>query len=215
MSQFSKEADILLALRVYQDNLKLGLREAARLYNADYWAVRHRRNGMQARCNWVPKSRKLSDLEEQIILQFILDLDSRGFPPRLRGIEEMANRLLADRDTSPVGKRWAANFIKRQPDLKTRLQRRYDYQRARCEDTTIIRDWFKLVQNTIAKYDIRSDDIWNFDETGFMMGMISSGVVVTVAERRGKPKSVQPGNREWVTVIQTINAKGRAIELFC
>ncbi|KAJ0133261.1 hypothetical protein HZ326_23671 [Fusarium oxysporum f. sp. albedinis] len=31
----------------------------------------------------------------------------------------MANRLLADRDASPVDKRWAINFVKRQPDLKT------------------------------------------------------------------------------------------------
>jgi hypothetical protein len=61
------------------------------------------------------------------------------------------------------------------------------------------------VENTIAKYGIRSDDIYNFDETGFMMGMISTRKVATRAQRRGKPKSVQPGNREWVTVIEGIN----------
>ncbi|KAG6980848.1 hypothetical protein FocnCong_v007738 [Fusarium oxysporum f. sp. conglutinans] len=46
------------------------------------------------------------------------------------------------------------------------------------------------------------------------MGMIGSGIVITGAERRGKPKSVQPGNREWVTVIQAINAEGWAIDPF-
>ncbi|EGU86763.1 hypothetical protein FOXB_02720 [Fusarium oxysporum f. sp. conglutinans Fo5176] len=92
--------------------------------------------------------------------------------------------------------------------------RKYDYRRAKCEDPTIIRNWFKLVENTIAKYGIRSDDIWNFDETGFMMGMIEPGIVVTSSERRGKPKSVQPGNREWATVIQAINAEGQAIDPF-
>ncbi|TVY72482.1 hypothetical protein Focb16_v012904 [Fusarium oxysporum f. sp. cubense] len=126
----------------------------------------------------------------------------------------MANRLLADRDASPVGKRWAINFIKRQPQLKTCFQRRYDYQRAKCEDPIAIRNWFRLVQNTIAKYGIRSDDIWNFDETGFMMGVISSGIVITSSERHGNPKSVQPGNREWVTAIQAINAEGQAIDPF-
>jgi hypothetical protein len=70
------------------------------------------------------------------------------------------------------------------------------------------------VENTIAKYGIRSDDIWNFDETGFMMGLIQSGMVVTGAERQGRPKSVQPGNREWITVIQAINAKGQSIPPF-
>ena len=109
---------------------------------------------MQARSDCVPNNRKLSDLEEQIIVQYILDLDSRGFPSRHRDVEEMANRLLADRDASPVGKRWAINFIKRQPQLKTCFQRRYNYQRAKCEDPIAIRNWFRLVWNTIAKYVI-------------------------------------------------------------
>ncbi|SCO92506.1 uncharacterized protein FRV6_16634 [Fusarium oxysporum] len=126
----------------------------------------------------------------------------------------MANRLLADRDASPVGKRWASNFVKRHKELKTRFFRKYDYQRAKCEDPRIIRNWFRLVENTIAKYGIRSDDIYNFDETGFIIGMIASGMVVTGAERRGRPKSVQPGSREWITVIQAINAEGQAIPPF-
>ncbi|EWZ28455.1 hypothetical protein FOZG_17848 [Fusarium oxysporum Fo47] len=214
MSQPSNEARILLALRALQNNPKLRLRRAATIYKVGYSTLRDRRNGIQSRSDWVPKSRKLSDLEEQTIVQFLLDLDSRGFPARLRFVEEIANSLLADRDASPVGKRWAHNFVKRQPELKTRLFRRYDYQRAKCEDPTIIRGWFRLVQNTIAKYSIRSDDIWNFDETGFMMGLIMAGMAVTGSERQGRPKSVQPGNREWITVIQAINAEGQSIAPF-
>jgi hypothetical protein len=126
----------------------------------------------------------------------------------------MADQLLADRDAPPVGARWASNFVRRHPDLKTRFFRKYDYQRAKCEDPAIIRNWFTLVANTIAKYGIRSDDFYNVDETGFMMGIIQSGMVVTGTDRRGKPKSVQPGNREWITVIQAINADGQAISPF-
>jgi hypothetical protein len=37
---------------------------------------------------------------------------------------------------------------------------------------------------------------------------------VTGSERRGRPKAIQPGNREWVTVIQGINAAGWAIPPF-
>ncbi|EGU86904.1 hypothetical protein FOXB_02578, partial [Fusarium oxysporum f. sp. conglutinans Fo5176] len=91
----------------------------------------------------------------------------------------MANRLLADRDASPVGKRWTSNFVKRHKELKTRFFRRYDYQRAKCEDPTVIRNWFRLVENIITKYGIDLADIYNFDETGFIMGFIASGMVVT------------------------------------
>jgi hypothetical protein len=113
----------------------------------------------------------------------------------------MANRLLADRDAPRVGPRWASNFVKRQPELRTRSFRRLDYQRAKCEDPAVIQAWFDLVRNIIAKYGIVESDIYNFDETGFMMGVIGSGMVVTMAERRTNTKMVQPGSRQWVTVI--------------
>ncbi|TVY62381.1 hypothetical protein Focb16_v004163 [Fusarium oxysporum f. sp. cubense] len=159
MSQSNKESQIVLALQAYQADPKLSLRRAVKIYDVSFDALNRRHHGIPARSDCIPNSRKLDDLEEQVMVQYILDLDSRGFPPRHRDVEEMANRLLADRDASPVGKRWAINFIKRQPELKTRFQRKYDYQRAKCEDPTIIRNWFRLVQNTIAKYGIRSDDI--------------------------------------------------------
>jgi len=53
------------------------------------------------------------------------------------------------------------------------------------------------VQNTIAKYRILSNDIYNFDETGFQIGVISTAKVVTSAEKSHIcPLSIQPGNRQ-------------------
>ena len=70
------------------------------------------------------------------------------------------------------------------------------------------------MKNTINKYGIQDEDIYNFDETGFMMGVASTAKVVTASERRHKPKSVQPGNREWTAVIQGIGADGWAMPPF-
>ncbi|KAF2176494.1 CENP-B protein [Zopfia rhizophila CBS 207.26] len=46
------------------------------------------------------------------------------------------------------------------------------------------------------------------------MGVSSTAKVVTGSERRSQPKAVQPGNREWVTVIQGVNSQGWPIPLF-
>lgn len=51
-------------------------------------------------------------------------------------------------------------------------------------------------------------DIYNFDETGFQMGVISTAKVVTATERALRPVTIQPGNREWVTAIECINSDG-------
>jgi hypothetical protein len=59
-----------------------------------------------------------------------------------------------------------------------------------CEDSALIRGWFKLVERTKAKYGICDKDVYNFDEAGFMMGKITTQLVVTGSERRGRPKAI-------------------------
>jgi len=126
----------------------------------------------------------------------------------------MADLLLAERNASLVGKNWTTNFIKRRTEIKTKFSRKYDYKRAQCEDPVIIGDWFKLVRNIIRKYGIQEVDIYNFDEAGFLMGVIATAKVVTSSESRNRPKTTQPGNREWVSIIQGINSYGWSIPPF-
>jgi len=54
----------------------------------------------------------------------------------------------------------------------------------------VIRSWFELVHNTIAKYGIQDTDIYNFDETRFMMGIISTAMVVTSSDGRTNAKRI-------------------------
>jgi hypothetical protein len=70
------------------------------------------------------------------------------------------------------------------------------------------------VQAIVVKYGIQENDIFNFDETGFMMGVISSSMVVTQADRKGRRKRVQPGNKEWTTAIACINIESYDILSF-
>jgi hypothetical protein len=85
---------------------------------------------------------------------YILDLNTRGFVPRLTGLEDMENYILESRSGKRVGKLWAHRFVRRQPDLQTRFNLVYDFQRALCEDNEVIGAWFRLVQNMRAKYGI-------------------------------------------------------------
>ena len=214
MESRSNEGQLVLALQAIKQNPELSIRGTAQIYGVSRNTLKRRLQHTPSRQDTMPNSRKLTDLEESTIIQYVLDLDARSFPPRLRGVEDMANRLLADRDAPPVGINWASKFVKRNQELCTRFTRRYDYQRAQCEDPDVINAWFRLVRDTIAKYGVEDSDIYNFDETGFMMGMISTAMVVTSSERRGKPRLAQPGNREWVSVIQGINSQGWAIPPF-
>jgi hypothetical protein len=44
-----------------------------------------------------PGASKLTELEEEVIIQNILDMDTRGFALRLAGMEDIANYILESR----------------------------------------------------------------------------------------------------------------------
>jgi hypothetical protein len=214
MEIHTQEARIILAIEAIRSSRKLSRRSAAKIYKVPETTLRRRMNGQLYLPERQTATLKLTKLEEETILRNILELDSRGFAPRLASVEDMANHLLESRGGQHVGKLWAHRFVQRQPALKTRFNRVYDFQRALCEDSELIGAWFRLVKNMRAKYGVLDCDFYNFDETGFMMGVICPAMVVTRADRRGKGKAVQPGNREWATAIACINSEGWSMPPF-
>ncbi|KFY26191.1 hypothetical protein V491_01420 [Pseudogymnoascus sp. VKM F-3775] len=210
----NQEGRILLAIQAIKLYQFRSVRAAAIAYDIPPQTLRDRIKGTAPRCDTPSNTQRLTFQEEEAVVRYILDLDSRGFPPRPAAVQEMADLLLAERDVSPVGKNWTSSFITRRIEIKTKFGRKYDYKRALCEDPVIIGDWFKLIRNTVAKYGIQEEDIYNFDEAGFLMGMIATAKVVTSSESRNLPKATQPGNREWVSIIQGINSYGSSIPPF-
>jgi len=210
----NQEGRIALAIQAYRTGQFKSLRHAAKTFNLPHSSLIYRYNGRAHRPAAPPNGRKLTLTEEETVVRYILDLDARGFPPLKAEVGDIADKILAERGAEPVGKNWVQRFVAREERLKMAFNRAKDIQRIRQEDPEIIGAWFRLVEETIAKYGIHNKDIHNFDETGFQMGVIGSMKVITGSERRARPELVQPGDREWVTVIQSICAAGYAIPPF-
>jgi hypothetical protein len=154
---------------------------------------------------------KLYSIEEEVLLKRLLKADKQGFPIQPEFLRGMAQILLRERlqdHTTSLGINWAYKFTKRHPEIRTRYTRRMTYQRARQEDSKVIISWFQIIYAAIQEHSIHEDDIWNFDETGFIMGLCSTSKVVTAVDRSVRPRRVIQGNREWVTIIETISSKG-------
>ena len=136
MDTLSKERQLFLAIQAIQKDPNLSVRAAAKIYSVPRSTLGTRLQGTTPRRDTMSKSQKLTKLEELTIVEHILDLDSRSFPPRLSGVEDMANRLLAERDAPKVGKRWASNFVKRHLELKTHF---FEYMTTRGPNAKIQR----------------------------------------------------------------------------
>ncbi|KAI9035635.1 uncharacterized protein KD926_003175 [Aspergillus affinis] len=111
---------------------------------------------------------------------------SRGYPLTIEKVRYLAEILLAAKlkpsapNNAFIRYRWVNRFINRhEAELQSKYTRRYDYQRAKCEDPKIIKRWFESVQNTIQKYGILEQDNYNMDKTGFQMGVASTAKAVT------------------------------------
>ena len=120
----------------------------------------------------------------------------------------MANKLLAEKGGKPIGINWPNRFIARKKELKTCYTRAYNSQRALCEDAGIIKPWFKLYNAIKEKYGILNKDTYNFNKTGFIIGVITSQLVIIGRKRCGKRNALQLGNCEWTIVINLISAAG-------
>lgn len=211
------EGRVSLALQAYICHQTSSLRATADIYDVPYTTLYRRHLGVLSRADTSANSRKFTNNEESLLLRKILQLSADGYPPQRAIVEEMANTMLRTKNpasSQKVGVNWVANFVKRHPELSSVYNRKFDIQRAEVEDPKLISLWFKLVGDTIAKYGVTEEDIFNFDETGFQMGVISTSKVITTSDRKGRPRTKQPGNRKWVTAIEAINAKGWAIPPF-
>jgi hypothetical protein len=103
--QQNRESQIQLALQALKQDANLTPNRAAALYSVSRKTLTRRLNGTPARRDWTPKSMKLTLNKEKVILEHILNLNTRGFPPRLPDVRDMADSLLVERGGDPVGER--------------------------------------------------------------------------------------------------------------
>ncbi len=126
----NQEGRIQLALNDIKSGRIQSLRAAAKLYDLPLTTLHRRTNGVSSRVDTYHHRRKMTQLEEDSLVEWVLSMDSRGAAPRPATIREMANILLATRGANPpltVSENWVLSFINRQDRLQSRYSKRYDY----------------------------------------------------------------------------------------
>jgi hypothetical protein len=69
----------------------MSIRRAATLYEAPRSSLAHWLAG-RTPCNEIKANyHKLTEVDEEVIVRYILDLDTRGFAPGFAGVEDMEN----------------------------------------------------------------------------------------------------------------------------
>ena len=93
----TKEARIILAIKAIRTSKSLSQRSAAKIYRVLLSTLFNRITSRTYRLESKANSLKLTELKEETIIRYILDLDLRGFTPRLASIKDIVNLLLESR----------------------------------------------------------------------------------------------------------------------
>ena len=76
------------------------MRRAVSTFNVPRSTLQIQYTGITPQRDCQPKLKKITKLEEEVIVGYILDLDLQGFAPSLDAVRDMADKLLSKRGAS-------------------------------------------------------------------------------------------------------------------
>jgi hypothetical protein len=104
MSNRFLENRVLLAINAIRSTPRLSIRRAVGIYSVPKSTIADRINGKIAKSDSYNARSNLTKIEEEVIVQYVLNRDLRGFSPRITDIGDIANLLLRKRGTRHIGK---------------------------------------------------------------------------------------------------------------
>jgi hypothetical protein len=123
-----------LAINAYKLGYFTSKRCVAIAYDVPESTLRMRLLGTRTHQESRSVNLKLTETEKLTHVEWILSIANRGLPVCQASIREMANLLLQKQISTnntlmrQVGQNWVYNFIKRHDSLKSKYNRKYDYQ---------------------------------------------------------------------------------------
>jgi hypothetical protein len=171
---------------------------AAKVFGVPPRTLYDRVNGGKKPRNQAHKcDQNLTHAEEKELVRWITLLTISGYPPRYETLRRLAEILRelgrvkkTDGNQVPVivydkiGKDWVQRFLGRHPELASVRPRSIDAVRVKDTSPEELKKWFDGLEKVLAEFNIKFENIYNMDESGFAIGERNLGGVSS------RPKSV-------------------------
>ena len=152
----------------------------------------------------------LLDSEVDIVIDFIVEMAHRGFPLSHKRLKEHVDsicsaRLGANFPAKGVGINWTYRFSQKYAErIKISQSRPLEDKRGRAANPHTNEAWWKLLGETIDKYNIKPHNIYGSDEVGIQTQGGGEREHVFGPRTKAAPYQQRSGTRENITVIVTI-----------
>jgi hypothetical protein len=111
------------------------------------------------------------------------------------------------RCSNQVSVTWPKCFCKRHPDLKMKKTTGLKKACAKALNRHAVNEFFDMLMEVIEEYGILPENLYNMNEKGLQLGIGARATAMIDCDQK-TAYSVKDGNRELVTVIETICADG-------
>ena len=212
------EARIQRALASIPEGERPNFKALANEYRVPYQRLLARSKGRASLFDRPSHTTKLTTTQNNALKVYLRRLDDLGIAPRMQQLVQTANTILKiDHEaehpgTAPptVSTRWAYAWIRREPEIFARRARQLDLARKASHDIPAIVQWFNGLEKIKSEYGIVPEDTWNFDETGFRVGVGRNQWILTFYPKK-KHYLPSPTCRDSLTAIEAVNACGKDI----
>ncbi len=205
-----RDARVMQAYEAFQNGDYTNVTKCALEYACNRRNLQNRLTGTPSKSDRFPTCRRHTEVQEQIIVDYIIRLDDMNMSLTIGLVVDAANRLLPSGAPS-VGDHWFRRFYNRHPELRTRRQTPIAVARKDASSNIeVLELYFKKLKIVIDEKGIQEADHWNMDETGFRIGCGRAHTVVT-RNIRGVLQMADPENRDYITAAEAASAAGQSI----
>jgi hypothetical protein len=213
LDTLDQEERITLAIKAIKDqgfrpngNPYLSFRRAAQDFQVPSSTLNDRFHGIQDRKESHSSQRRLSIAHEEILVAWIVEMGRRGVPLQARAVAERASAIAG----VEVSESWVRRFRTRHPEIRARWTTGLEKCRAMALNPKAVESFYETLKELIEEHNIPPENIYNMDEKGIQLG-VGKKVLAFFDRDQKDVHSVEDGNRELVTFMETISADGKAL----
>lgn len=160
-----REENIILAFKALKKDSHVSIRRVAKAFGIPETTLRRRRAGGLDRRSSHAHCRKMSPEKKKYLVDWIIDLDQKGFAPNYNTARDMATLMIQKNgDFELLGQRWLSKFMSRNPNISSIITRSA-VERHRYESNfKNIRLFFDKLEYLKTEYNVQPQGIWNVVE---------------------------------------------------
>jgi hypothetical protein len=145
----------------------------------------------------------LMEAQEELLAKWVKIQGCRGIPITYASVAQCAGAISG----KEVGEAWPKQFCKRHPGLKMKRTTGLESACAKALNQSAVNEFIEMIAEVIKEYGILPGNLYNMDEKGIQLG-IGVRITAMIDQDQKAIYSIEDGNRELVTVIETICADG-------